>query len=59
MDSKKYANNVVEKKNSIKLIFYSYLQFLFKGGEMAFNVCKWTIYHFGMHGIILLGIIKF
>lgn len=46
---------VIQKRSSVRHVFYSYLNFLYRGGRYALNICKWTIYNFGMHGVILLG----
>lgn len=60
MDSSKknvFVNTNIEKRSPFKIIFYNYLHFLSRGGKMFFNFCKWTIYNFGMHAVILIGII--
>jgi len=57
MDKKANINTkIIQNGNSMKMIFYSYLHFLSRGGKMFFNFCKWTVYNFGMHGVILIGI---
>ena len=48
----------MEKKNSFRQIFFSYLNFLGRGGKYVFGVFKWAIYNFGMHGVVLAGKIK-
>lgn len=55
MDSKKSIPGAIEKKNSVRAIFYNYLKFLWNGSRMGFNLVKWAVYNFGMHGVILLG----